>query len=420
MKILVVNYDDRGVSVNLVQALIKNNVDVIFAVCFKGSDLPFVVQMPRKKCISFFRRMFIRFCNTFLKYTTTNRITHSTNFYSEIDVNWINNQNVDVVHMHWICANMISIKDISKINKPILWTLHDSWAFCGAEHHPNILENDDRFMFKYTKKNKPKTTKGYDICKKTQRLKEKYLKNKDIVFITPSKWEREMLKKSFLFSQKECHVIGNIVSQEIYHSVDKIEIRKMLGIPLDKKILGFGAAYEVDNPKSLKGTKYLLEALKKIEKKEDYFLVIFGPAGKAFTDQIDIPYKSFGYISVPCILNLIYNLCDLFLHPSLIENLPTTAIEANLCAVPVVSFNVGGFPDIINHKITGYMANPYDVNDFYTGMLYCLDNIEALAKEAYRTVSFKYDNKKIVDEHVALYTEVKNEFDKKNNYKNPI
>ena len=78
---------------------------------------------------------------------------------------------------------MLSIKDISKIQKPIVWTTHDSWICCGAEHHPNILENDSRYINGYSKKNKPLTTKGIDICKKIWLKKKKYLNKKNITFI---------------------------------------------------------------------------------------------------------------------------------------------------------------------------------------------------------------------------------------------
>ena len=180
MKILLLNYTDAGGgaangALLLTEALNEYGIDAKLGVVEKKTASKYVIQcelLKKSKLKSFFTRISSLFLKIAKKihlyknnFSTTNNIFHSTNLKSKIDVNWINNSDFDIVHLHWINNDMISIKDISKITKPIVWTMHDSWPCCGAEHHPNILEEDIRYKNGYWKSNKPKSTKGKDICK---------------------------------------------------------------------------------------------------------------------------------------------------------------------------------------------------------------------------------------------------------------
>ena len=253
---------------------------------------------------------------------------------------------------------MLSIKDIAKIKKPIVWTMHDSWPCCGAEHYQNVLENDTRWQEGYYRHNKPKTTSGKDICRKTWEQKRKYLACKRITFVAPSHWQHDVLKSSALFHKHDCFVVPNIFPKNVFYPKDKAMIRTLLGIPSNKKIIGFGAAENLDDPNGRKGGFYLAQALKQLKNKEQYFVVLFGPESGAFAAQIPIPYFASGYISNPELLSLLYNSCDAVVCPSLIENLPNVCLESLFCGVPVVAFDVGGTSDIVVHKETGYLAAP--------------------------------------------------------------
>ena len=95
----------------------------------------------------------------------------------------INESTADIVNLHWTQHEMLSISDISKINKPVVWTLHDMWGFCGAEH----ISWDDRWEKGYNKNNRPTHESGFDLNKWTWKRKIKYWK-KPIQIITPSNW----------------------------------------------------------------------------------------------------------------------------------------------------------------------------------------------------------------------------------------
>ena len=297
MKILLLNWTDAGGGAAngaflLTQALKEAGIDATLGVVEKQTTADFVIQcepLKKSKLVKLLTKVAALFVKVLKKlhlyksnFSTTNNILHSTNFKSKIDVSWINNSDFDVVHLHWINNDMISIKDISKITKPIAWTMHDSWPCCGAEHYQNVLENDKRYIEGYWKTNKPKSTIGKDICKKVWEEKKKYLMNKEITFIAPSKWEGQVLKDSFIFHDKSCFVVPNIINHDIFMKKNTTELRKAFDIPEDKIILGFGAAYDIDDEKSVKGSYYLLQCLKKLDPNQ-FFLVIFGPVSEKFT-----------------------------------------------------------------------------------------------------------------------------------------
>lgn len=420
MKILLINFADTGggaaqAAVRLVTSLNTHGVYARLGVSEKRSANPYVITLPKKKhcfAIRAWRKVGSFTMNFFapitkclpdsFAFSTSNGILHSSNFHSETDINWINNSDFDIVNLHWI-SGVICNKDITKIKKPIVWTMHDSWPCCGAEHHPNIAENDTRWKEGYYRYNKPATTKGIDLCRKVWNQKKKYLGNMNITFVAPSNWEHDVLKSSALFGHCKCEVIPNIIDHSIFYPRDKKLARRLFDIPSDKIILGFGAAYDIDNPKSMKGSYYLIEALQKLNNPEKYFLVIFGPATSVFTSKITIPFFASGYIANPNILATLYSLCDVVLNPSLIENFPTTCLESISCGIPVVAFDVGGTSDIVVHKETGYLATPYKSEELARGIEWCVENESVLSKNCLEKAVRDFDEKDTVNKMLKVF-----------------
>lgn len=423
MKVLLINLSDggsgSGIAANrLVETLNNQGIYARLGVVDKTTSSPYVFVLPRKKhyifnnfikkSFGFIERLLhpiLKRIPNFFTFTTTNGILHTKNNKSETDIIWLNNSEFDIINLHWI-SGVICNKDIAQITKPIVWTMHDSWPCCGAEHHPNIFENDTRWKEGYYRSNKPKSTKGIDLCRKVWLQKKKYLANKKITFIAPSNWEKNILKESALFGNCDCTVIPNIIDKNIFYPKDKNQARILLGIPNDKKVLGFGAAYDIDNPKSMKGSYYLLETLNKLQNPDDYYLVIFGPVTDSFTSKIQIPFFASGYISNPKILSLLYSCCDVFLNPSLIENLPTTSLEAICCGIPVVAFDVGGTNDIVVHKETGYLATPYKSEELVEGVEWCIKNQKELSNNCVKKAEKDFDSEKIINEYINVYKSV--------------
>ncbi len=284
--------------------------------------------------------------------------------------------------------------------------MHDSWVFCGAEHHPNVWENDQRFVSGYTKRNKPQTTSGIDICRHTWKRKQKYLVNKPITFVSPSSFESELFSMSYLFSGLKCEIIPNITPSAIFFPQDKPTVRSTFNIPLTKKIIGFGAAGDISSTRSNKGGHFLIDALRKIERPEDYLLMVFGPADNDFVKEIHIPVFFAGYIENPSILAALYNVCDVFVCPSVIENLPLTCMEAMFCGIPVVAFRTGGTPDIVAHQTTGYLAPLFDTNELYKGIHYCIENYQFLSENSLKRASKIFDETELSKKYIEIYKSV--------------
>jgi glycosyltransferase involved in cell wall biosynthesis len=421
LKILLLNYTDTGggaaiASKRLLAGLCQHGIDAVLGVVEKRTVNPTVVLLRKKSLFEHYKlyciiKLIYNKAKPYFKqllnfmFRTSNPILHSKNKKTLIDIKCINNSDYDLIHLHWVNNDMISIEDIAKIKKPIVWTMHDSWVFCGAEHHPNVLENDDRFIQGYTRKNKPKTTQGADICRKTWARKKKSWKNCKFNFISPSNFEKESIKKSALFHEipNTCTVIPNIVPENIFRPFDKGILKELYQIPFEKKVIGFGTADKITDKKSLKGGHFLLEAIKEIYDETSYHFVIFGDINNSFNDKIKKSTFVTGFISNPNILAGIYNLCDVFVCPSLVENLPNVCLEALFCGVPVTAFNTGGIPDIVEHKKTGYLANCFDTEDLYNGILYCINNHIELSENSIKKAHSEFDNTEIVKRHIELY-----------------
>ncbi|MBP5446848.1 MAG: glycosyltransferase [Treponema sp.] len=233
--------------------------------------------------------------------------------------------------------------------------------------------------------------------------KRKYLSKKNIVFISPSNWERECLEHSSLFHGHKCFTIPNIIPKSIFKPLDKKTIRNILGIPKGKKIIGFGASFDINNPRGIKGSFYLLEALQKLKNKDDYFFLVFGDVNAAFASRLPLPYFSAGFITNEKILSLLYNALDVFICPSIVESLSLTVLEALFSGVPSVAFDVGGVVDIIEHKKTGYLAKPYDTDDLASGIEWCLSKRSKLSKECLKKAAADFDEEQIVTKHIEVY-----------------
>jgi glycosyltransferase involved in cell wall biosynthesis len=330
---------------------------------------------------------------------TTNPIIHSISKLSKIDVDFINKSDFDIIHLHWVAAGTISIEDIAKIKKPIVWTIHDSWLFCGAEHHPNVMEKDARYIEGYIKENFPKTSSGIDICRQTWERKKKAWKNCKFNVVSPSNYEAISFEKSALFKGQKANVIPNVIPN-IFRQINIKEFKKYMNIPLNKKIIGFGAV----SSGGVKGGGYLLKALAMLKSKDNLHVVIFGNAQNEFINSIKIQSTVLGTIFNEKILTLIYNCLDCFVCPSTIENLPNVCLEAMFCGVPVTAFKTGGIPDIVEHKKNGYLAKPFIAGDLARGVEFCLANKKELSKKALeRAKSSYFSEKSIVKKHLEVY-----------------
>ncbi len=329
-------------------------------------------------------------------------IFKSLNYFSTGLHKWINQQDADVVHLHWVNADMISIDEIAKIKKPIVWTLHDMWAFCGAEHYVD-LETPSRFEDNYSS-SRAKDISGVDWEKRMCTYKQKKWKDCKFHFVTPSYWLNNCLSESFLRDHPSC-VIRNGLDLGVFKPSDIVEVRNKLGLPLNKKLLGFGAIKATGDKR--KGYDYLVKALHFLKESfsEELELVVFG--ADALPDKGSIPFKShcLGNIYDEAKLSRIYCAIDCFIAPSTQENLPNTLVESLACGTPSVAFNIGGNSDIIDHKINGYLAKPFDSKDLADGIKWVLKETSLADKCRQKTIDC-FDISKVTQQYLDLYEQV--------------
>ncbi len=312
----------------------------------------------------------------------------------------------DILHFHWINQGFLSLASLQKLmdlNKPIVFTLHDMWAFTGGCHYAGSCTyfmqqcGNCKFLVRPF---------GDDLSKKGWLLKQKlYSRNTNITFVACSDWMAQQARKSSLLYNFNIHTIPNPIDIKLYKPLDKNSIRKKWGLTADAKIILFGAANINDKRK---GVAYLIEALEILKAKytsaHSIQIILFGKNKMLDTSTLAFPAQNLSTINSEQQLVEIYNLADVFVLPSLEDNLPNMVMEAMACGTPVVAFNQGGIPEMINHKQNGYVAQYQSSNDFAQGIHWVL-NLEgdSLQKNAREKVLNTYSEEIIAQQYIALY-----------------
>ncbi len=291
-------------------------------------------------------------------------------------------QNADVIHLHWINEGFLSSKsfyEISKLNKPVVWTLHDMWAFTGGCHYSSGCEN-----FKTNCGNCPylKFQNENDFSRKIWNKKNEIYPHLNLTIVTCSNWLAEIAKSSSLLRNHKITAIPNPINQNSFHPIEKISARKESNLPFDKKLILFGTMNLKDERKGFSYLKKSLEILKDKLKlnSSGYEIVIFGRAPEDLIKELPFKVNFLGRLSETSKINLCYNAADVFVAPSLEDNLPNTVMESLACGTPVVAFNIGGMPDMIDHKSNGYLANNISADELAEGIFWILEDENRLAK----------------------------------------
>ncbi len=299
---------------------------------------------------------------------TENPIIHSPSILPSNWVKRLNSSIADVVHLHWVQGEMLSIADIGRIEKPVVWTLHDMWAFCGAEH----VAWDERWREGYRRDNRPTHESGFDLNRWTWERKRKHWK-RPIQIVTPSRWLANCVHESALMRDWPVSVIPNCLDTERWKPMKQALARELLGLPDDVPLILFGS--HGANGAHHKGFDLLLAALGHLRGQiPGLELVIFGQLMPRNPPDLGFPIHCTGHLHDDLSLRALYSAADALVVPSRQDNLPNTAIEAQACGTPVVAFNIGGLVDIVEHQRTGYLAKAFETEDLAEGIRWVLDN----------------------------------------------
>ena len=302
----------------------------------------------------------------------------------------------DIIHIHWINQGFLSFSGIKRLiatGKTIVWTLHDCWVIDnGIYHFPGNRRLGKKLIF--------------DLNKSVFNKKNDLGLSK-ITFVGCSKWIADEARKSTLLSRSPIFSIPNPIDTEAFQLKNKKEARSLLSLPQDKYIILFAAAKVSDERK---GLIYFIEAYKILKKRIDSIeekieILMMGNLSQEDIKTIPFSVHRLGYVSDNEKISAIYSCADLFVIPSLEDNLPNTIMESMACGTPCLGFNTGGIPEMIDHKINGYVSEYKNSQDLADGIEWILNNNNnnALSEACIKKVSDFYSENIIAQQYFKLY-----------------
>lgn len=311
----------------------------------------------------------------------------------------------DIIHLHWINHAFIDIKDLLKLNKPIVWTMHDCWIFTGGCHY---FSSCDNFKENCGNCQVLNSNEHNDLSSFVFKRKRKYYPKLNIQFLAISTWMKEQASLGTLLKDESIDVIPSGIDCDIYNlAIEDSLLRKKFNLEIDDTVVLMGAQH-LNSP--FKGVQLSVDALNKYSEKKLKVLTFGG--GEIVLSNSLHEIINFGFVSNPQEMSDLYKLADIFLCTSVAEGFGMTVAEAQCCGTPAIAFEETGPSDIINHKVTGYLAKFKDVDDVVNGISYCLGNkfdrksisIESEKKFSIKNCAIKYN---------TIYKEILSEEKKK-------
>jgi glycosyltransferase involved in cell wall biosynthesis len=277
----------------------------------------------------------------------------------------------DILHLHFVANGFLDLRELTKINKPIVWTLHDSWAFTGICH---FFYDCTRYEQSCGSCPMLHSDNPNDFTHKIWNTKNKLYKKCNLHVVTPSNWLRTCASKSSLLHNFPLTVIPNRINTSLYKPMPDKEARTNLGLKGDKHYLMFGAINAISDTN--KGFDLLVEALNylKLNNKKEIELIIFGADKPDNEPNFGFPARYMGVINDENKLVELYNAADIVVIPSRSENFSNVILESMACGTPVVGFDIGGNSDLIDHKKNGYLAKYLKPEDLAEGILWCIEH----------------------------------------------
>lgn len=313
----------------------------------------------------------------------------------------------DVINLHWLNDGYIQIETIARLKKPIVWTLHDMWAFTGGCHYS---QDCDRYTKSCGACPQLHSRRNWDLSHWLWKRKAKAWKHLNLTIVTPSKWLAKCATSSSLFQEHRIEVIPNGLDIDRYKPISRKVARDLLNLPQDKQLILFGAMSATIDRR--KGFHLLQLALKKLSEsgwQENIELVVFGTSQPSAPLNLGLKPHYLGRLNDDISLALVYAAADVFVAPSIQDNLPNTVMEALACGTPCVAFKVGGMPDMIEHQKNGYLAQTFDSGDLALGIAWVLedgDRHQQLSRRAREKAEQEFSLELQAQRYLTLFNQV--------------
>ncbi len=307
----------------------------------------------------------------------------------------------DIVHLHWIGGGFMRPETISQINVPIVWTLHDMWPFTGGCHVSNSCT---KYQESCGACPHLASTKRTDLANSVWTRKQIAWEENTFNLIAPSRWIASCAEKSSLFSGQPITVIPNGLNTNLFRPHPSGVFREQLDVDPSEDLVCFGSSHQAQ----YKGYDLLHAALYQLVDRTDSIkLLSFGAKPKK-NILSNIPVKHLGYLEGSS-LHELYSDADVIVVPSRKESFGQMASEALASGTPVVAFDATGLQDIVEHKKTGYLAEPYDPKALAEGIMWVLEENKKshrMSKRARRSAQREFAIENVVDHHLKLYNEL--------------
>jgi len=319
-------------------------------------------------------------------------------------VKQIDRINPDIVHLHGGGGGRMGIEDFARITQPIIWSLHDMWAFTGGCHYSGncqgFLSGCGNCVFLNSGKER-------DLSRKVFSRKRKAFSQKDnMAIVGVSDWISHCSENSYLLKGKKHVCLPNLINTSMFKPCEAVFSRKLWNLPQGRKLILYGAIGATSDPR--KGFKELGSAIRKL-KSTNVELVVFGSGLPEHAPNFEFKVHYLGSLSDIASLVTLYSAVDVMVVPSKQEAFGQTASEAMACGTPVVAFRTTGLLDIVNHKENGYLAKSFDVDDLAFGIDWVLNHEDSnkISRNARDKVLSTFDSNLVARKYINLYQEMR-------------
>lgn len=305
----------------------------------------------------------------------------STGLMTRFNSSNINMLSPDIINLHNVAEGFLPVRSLKYFNKPIVWTMHDSWPFTGGCHLPGDCE---RYIRSCGACPILGSKLQYDLSNWIWRKKLKAWQDLDMTIVADSTWLAKCAKNSSLFGKYRIETINPGLDLMRYRPINKTTARSLLSLPTNKKLILFGAMSSTSDKN--KGFQFLQPAIKRLSTMSlgaQAELIIFGASKPNKPPELGMNTHYMGRLHDDISLAVIYSAADIMVVPSIRESFGQTASEAMACGTPVVAFGATGLTDIVDHKQNGYLAVSYEIEDLANGIAWLL----SLDREKFQSIS---------------------------------